>query len=413
MCANARVACTDGRRGLVRRVMGRVAAKAVTQTIVAHVRGQALHDAWCSNGKPGTWRNVKRRAKAAVAAKAARDGAQQQQAAPQTAPRGKKAVADRSSRGAAAGKQPEVARQRQPATAKTTYRTSHQKETDDGNKRAWWNAYKAAHKAATTEYAASVAVKKHRQKDFSAAAIAQKYDATLSEDNPHRLTARALTNWVAQKKQPGSSPSVPGPKMDVAKRALLDATITFTQSMQLEGKSQKPSELLAKMVAAVDGTISESLVSSEQRRARLLRDLKKDGRITSGQGESIEARRMEALTEENYSKWFDGWECFLVNRKFGVKLMHPELGKEMVYVSKQKRVRASSFASHVPFALHVRTRVDSIRSLMILEPCLRSTASLIHCMCPASPRSPLTLLLHVCSCGARRHASSSLTRPTR
>jgi hypothetical protein len=168
------------------------------------------------------------------------------------------------------------------------------------------------------------------------------------------------------------------------------------------------------MAAAVLNTAHEELVSSNQKRARLLSKLKKDGRLISAQGESIEARRVEALTVENYSKWFDGWEGFLVRKKFGVKLMHPELGKEMVYVSKQKRVCASALASHAPSALRGRTRVDSIRSLMILEPCLRTTASLIHCMCPASPRSPpLTLLLHVCSCGARRHASSSLTRPTR
>jgi hypothetical protein len=87
--------------------MGRIADAGVTKTIVAHVRGQPLHAAWVDNGKPGSWKNVLRRAKAAVAAnaaKAAGDAAQQQQAAPQTAPRGKKAAAGGSSRGAAASK---------------------------------------------------------------------------------------------------------------------------------------------------------------------------------------------------------------------------------------------------------------------------------------------------------------------
>jgi hypothetical protein len=222
---------------------------------------------------------------------------------------------------------------------KSTNRTSHQVQTDDANNRLFRSAFKAAHKAATTAYAASVKAGKQRGQGFSAKAIATKYDATLSDDNPHRITALALINWQKKQKKPGGSPTLPGPKVSKAKAALIEVMITFSQSSQLEGKTQRPSELMAKMTAAVEETAHAHLVSSEQKRSRLLSSVRKDGRITSGQGESIEERRMEALTEENYKRWFDGWEGFLIKRQFGVKMMHPELSKEMVYVSKQKRAR--------------------------------------------------------------------------
>ena len=42
--------------------------------------------------------------------------------------------------------------------------------------------------------------------------VAAKYDATLSEDNPHRITAAALTSWLKKSKEPGTSPQKSGSK---------------------------------------------------------------------------------------------------------------------------------------------------------------------------------------------------------
>jgi hypothetical protein len=235
---------------------------------------------------------------------------------PPTAPRRKQAAAasSRSKGTASASSKASTTSQRQPSMGKSTNRTSHQVQTDDANNRLFRSAFKAAHKAATTAYAASVKAGKQRGQGFSAKAIATKYDATLSDDNPHRITALALINWQKKQKKPGGSPTLPGPKVSKAKAALIEVMITFSQSSQLEGKTQRPSELMAKMTAAVEETAHAHLVSSEQKRSRLLSSVRKDGRITSGQGESIEERRMEALTEENYKRWFDGWEGFLIKR---------------------------------------------------------------------------------------------------
>jgi hypothetical protein len=46
--------------------MGRTVDPATAKTILQHLRGQDLRQAWAENGKPGTWGNVARRAKAAV-----------------------------------------------------------------------------------------------------------------------------------------------------------------------------------------------------------------------------------------------------------------------------------------------------------------------------------------------------------
>ena len=106
--------------------------------------------------------------------------------------------------------------------AKRVKRTSLQIEAELANKAAFWLEYKAAHKAATREYAASVEQGMHRRKGRTSVDVATKYSKQLSPDNPHEITDRALTNWVAQGKVPGISPQVPGPKPCKVKRALVN-----------------------------------------------------------------------------------------------------------------------------------------------------------------------------------------------
>ena len=96
--------------------------------------------------------------------------------------------------------------------AKRVKRTSLQIQAELANKAAFWLDYKAAHKAATREYAASVEQGMHRRKGRTSVDVATKYSKQLSPDSPHEITDRALTNWVAQGKVPGISPQVPGPK---------------------------------------------------------------------------------------------------------------------------------------------------------------------------------------------------------
>ena len=85
--------------------MGRTADPAVARTILQHLRGQDLHEAWVQNGKPGTWENMQRRGKAAMKAQPPQP-AQQQQPAAATAPRptARKAAAASSARQPAMGK---------------------------------------------------------------------------------------------------------------------------------------------------------------------------------------------------------------------------------------------------------------------------------------------------------------------
>ena len=66
--------------------MGRKEATAVAKTIKQAVLGQDLKAAWIANGKPGTWGNVQRRAKAAVKAASAHGFPPQQHRLAQTYP---------------------------------------------------------------------------------------------------------------------------------------------------------------------------------------------------------------------------------------------------------------------------------------------------------------------------------------
>ena len=296
-------------------------------------QGMTLRKAWVAAGQPTTFKNVERyysKHCAALAASAASE--------PRSSPRGR-ASGEGSS--AAARSNAAASTRTGQETSKSTRATSHQAATERANKASYHVAYKAAHKAATQAYAEAQEKGWLRREGFKPHQISKKWDDTLAPNNPYRITVDTLKSWVGQKKAPGISPQLPGPKKSEAKRALIKVTQMWARVKQMEsGKCQKPSELIAKMTAAVKGTVHEGMVKSIPQQRRLLAELRKGPlSLKSMMGQSIDTRRIESLTYENYAKWFDGWEGFLLKRGFGKLLIHPETKKPTVYISEQKRAR--------------------------------------------------------------------------
>jgi hypothetical protein len=73
---------------------------------------------------------------------------------------------------------------------------------------------------------------------------------------------------------------------------------------------------------------------------------------------------------------------------------------------------ASALASHVPSASRARTRSASTSSSMNRDPRLRAAASLVACAHRVAPRSPLTRLSRLWSCGAHRYEHRYWREPT-
>ena len=71
--------------GLLLKKMGRTVDPGVAKTILQYLRSQDLHEAWVSNRRPGTWRNVQRAA--TKAREAARRTTKAAAPPPPTAPR--------------------------------------------------------------------------------------------------------------------------------------------------------------------------------------------------------------------------------------------------------------------------------------------------------------------------------------
>ena len=112
---------------------------------------------------------------------------------------------------------------------------------------------------------------------------------------------------------------------------------TFTQLSQIEGRTPKPRELTTKVAAAIDGTVFERFLNSTWKKKAFLSHVRQKTPVESVTGESVDKRRVDALTEDQYAQWFEDFKSFLINRQFGVWREHPETGVMMVYVSKQKR----------------------------------------------------------------------------
>ena len=64
--------------------------------------------------------------------------------------------------------------------------------------------------------------------------------------SPYAITARALTEWHQQGKQPGAAPKKSGPPPDKKVQVLVDTVKSFAKVSQLEGDSQTPAELASR-----------------------------------------------------------------------------------------------------------------------------------------------------------------------
>ena len=132
-------------------------------------RGMALKKAFEKCGSPTSWANVLRQW-----------NERQALAAPATAPAATTpAGAPKRSRSEACSSAAASARTG-PLLGIKMRRTSVQLETVKANKAAFWTAYKAAHKAATLEYAANVARGIQRRKGCTPEDVAAKLNNTLS-----------------------------------------------------------------------------------------------------------------------------------------------------------------------------------------------------------------------------------------
>ena len=306
-------------------------------------KGAILWHTFVAHGRPCSWGNCQRYYNEHVKARAA--------AAALVAASRSSSAPDAGSTGAACpgstrGSTPSAAAVATPSSRTgasigvKTLQTSHQAETNARNQRAWWRQYVEAHKQASLEYAEIKKAGLQKRKGSRPDDVAKKWDDTLDQLNKYRITGDAVKQWLAKGKDPGTSPQLSGPKKSAAKLALIAGLKTYAKRQQLEGNTQKPKELAAKMLAATTGTEFNSMVNSGSKRKHMLTALRRgDGALSSTPGESIDLRRVEALTYENVANWFAGWQTFLVSLKFGVWKMHPVHKKLMVYVSKQKRAR--------------------------------------------------------------------------
>ena len=218
-------------------------------------------------------------------------------------------------------------------------RTSHQVAKELELEKSYRVEYVQAHKAAQAEYLAAREANIHRKIPNRVSDIAARHDSMLSEGNPDRITADGLRNFKKRKGGKVVTPQQPGPNMSEAKQALIAVLTSFVQMKQLQGLEQRPFELKAKLLAATRNTIHEKEVDNAYKKERLLLAMKEKTSITSGEGKSVDKRRVDSLTFSQYERWFDGWENILLTRGFGVKRPHPESGEEMTYVSAQKRRR--------------------------------------------------------------------------
>ena len=273
--------------------------------------GKSLKRAWEDNGQPGTWGNVQRQYQklyqaptpaAAAAGSSSRKRSRATAETPREQPVRAAAAPSAAARSGAATsrKQPASSEPERegPAIGKKVRRTIHQVEVDAQNKAAFYLQYKAAHKAATLEYASCVEKGTQRRKGCTPADIATKWTKSLSVDSNFKITERALANWISYGKTPGRSPALSGPKVKKEKAAVVCALQSFAQMQQLDGKSVKPSQLLSKATAIVTGTSQQTMLDSAGKRRRLLLALRVggDAPLCVKPGESIDKRRNDCLT---------------------------------------------------------------------------------------------------------------------
>lgn len=159
------------------------------------LKGVDVEAAWKRCGCPGTLANVKRHFKAVApstsaggrsAEPSAPPSAKRRRTTPAETPHPRQQTTSAASASAAMGKRKEPPPSGVPSDrtgaplAKKIRKTTAQLETEARNKATFWQQYKAAHKAATLEYAAYVAKAVHRRKGCTASDVAAKYNSTLA-----------------------------------------------------------------------------------------------------------------------------------------------------------------------------------------------------------------------------------------
>ena len=150
--------------------MGRSGDEQVEKVLKLALRGQPLRAAWEKCGEPGTWGNVgrrfnllKRQADDASAAAEATPANKRPKKAPNgasLAKRGRGNEAALQSGGSGSAQRTGSS----DSSAKRVRRPSRMVDAEAEQKERYWQAWKAAHKAATKEYGANVAAGTNRRK---------------------------------------------------------------------------------------------------------------------------------------------------------------------------------------------------------------------------------------------------------
>eukprot|EP00966_Prymnesium_polylepis_P216144 5003711-Prymnesium_polylepis.1 len=252
-----------------------------------------LEAAWTSLGRPTTLGNARRQYVAhTVAKKAAKAAAKKKKKV------GKKAVRTK------------------PSAKKPLRKPSRFVEEKAADTVRHLQEWRMAHSEMTLAASKIKAKGKARTKAFEM--LAEAAEAKLSPNNPAELTAGSIKSWFKKGHKPGQLPKPKGRKKGEFRAAIVEAGKSLTRVYQIEGRGKRSGEIVDKLAASIKGTPQEKLLATTRQRQRMRADLRKgEDTVQSVQGESVEARRLDACTLENGVAWGAGWKEFLLKRNFG------------------------------------------------------------------------------------------------
>ena len=121
----------------------------------------------------------------------------------------------------------------------------------------------------------------------------------------------------AERKQPGESPSKPGPKKRKLPDVFYESVGSFAQLQQAGGQEQKPRELKRAMRAAVKDTAYEGALGSTSKLNHAAREVRKrSAHLSTETSKPRDDRRSQWLTTSNVTTWFGGYRSELEKHKF-------------------------------------------------------------------------------------------------
>ena len=159
--------------------------------------------------------------------------------------------------------------------------------------------------AATTEWSELICSGRSGKGQYSADAVAARFNEQLPPECARRLSGKILRKRVKEGKA-GLPPDAPGPKSAIPS-AFVQSIADYAQMQQLAGNEQKPRQLAAAMVASSSGTIFEAAVRTPSQKGALLRRVRLEIGLATVTSQVIDDRRWKWLTSTNLTEWFAGY----------------------------------------------------------------------------------------------------------